>query len=84
MFQGIEDLPEVAFFRHIRNSCFHGNKFYFKRGQPRGTPSWRGLTIYRALQGTSVFPRFLAPADALHLLEDISNLVDTKTKGRFK
>ena len=38
---------------HIRNGCFHGNKFDFTV-PILGTPSWRGLTITNLLQGNDV------------------------------
>jgi hypothetical protein len=75
-FAGKERIPEIAFFRHIRNACFHGNQFHFERDEPRVRASWRGLTIDRSLQGTPLFWRFWKPADPLHLLADISAMLE--------
>lgn len=75
---GKEQAPEVSFFRHIRNACFHGNKFHFERMEPRGAPRWRGLSISRVLEGEPLFYSFWKPADPLHLLADISQLVQNE------
>ena len=43
--------PEIQFFRHCRNACFHGNSFDIRDGKntpainPNAPPKWRHLTI---------------------------------------
>src|ERR1700761_8109026 len=44
----VESLPEMEFFRHVRNACAHGNRFNFVGKEPRQPAIWRGLTIARA------------------------------------
>ena len=70
--------PEFEFFRHIRNSSSHRNRFNFSGREPARPASWRGKSINHTLkgdmnplQGMECFGSFLASADALLLLWDI-------------
>lgn len=78
-----KDAPkEIEFYRHIRNGSFHGNRFHFKKGEPRFTAKWRGLVIKKELEGKFIFRNsledsgfFLNHGDPLYLLADISKLL---------
>ena len=76
--------PVLEFFRHIRNGCFHGNAFHFKRGEPRNLAQWRGMEITQANQGKRIFRTdlseneyFLNWGDPLVLLHDVSQLISS-------
>ena len=71
--------PEFEFYRHVRNGCFHGNKFNFLGNEPRFPAEWRDLIIDNNLQGKRVFREshiepefFINWGDAILLLADIS------------
>ena len=73
------DLPIAEFFRHVRNGCFHGNRFNLHPGQPKYTAVWRGMMIDASLNGTTVFRSskgvhgfFLNYGDPIVLLHDLS------------
>jgi len=74
--------PIMEFFRHIRNGCFHGNAFHFKKDEPRNPAQWRGLEITKANQGGRIFRTdlsekeyFINWGDPLLLLHDVSLLL---------
>lgn len=81
-FKAIESQPVIQFFRHIRNGCAHGNKFFFKTytnkrtnkniQEPVKPAQFRGLTINRKLMGKKVFFDFLSAGDIPYLIEDVS------------
>jgi hypothetical protein len=73
--------PILEFFRHVRNACFHANRFRFDKGkgEPRFPAEWRGLTVTLELEKASppVFQEttpfgecFLGWGDALLLIAD--------------
>jgi hypothetical protein len=70
--------PVFEVFRHLRNAASHGNKFNFRKDEPRRPASWGAFVIDDKLRGTSN-PLFgvecigatISPADALALLQDI-------------
>lgn len=66
--------PVLEFYRHVRNGCFHANRFHFdfKHGQPSNAASWEGLviaskskdqTIAKTLQGKRIFRASLDEPD---------------------
>jgi hypothetical protein len=61
------------FFRHIRNACFHDNKFRFTKGEPKYPARWRGLEIERKLQDSLLVFDFFALGDFLILVSDVIN-----------
>ena len=72
------DNPVIEFYRHVRNGCFHGNRFHFESDQPRHPAQWRGLVISSALEGRTILREsldntdmFLNWGDALILLGDV-------------
>ena len=71
--------PVLEFYRHVRDGCFHANRFEFLPDQPSHTARWEGLVITDKLQGRRVFRAslqerdyFLNYGDALLLLGDAS------------
>lgn len=73
------DLPIAEFFRHVRNGCYHGNRFNLHAGQPKNPAEWRGLRIDASLNDTTVFRSgkdardyFLNFGDPVVLLHDLS------------
>ena len=70
--------PEFEIFRHLRNAASHGNRFNFRKDEPKRPASWGAFAIDDKLKGTSN-PLFgvecigatISPADALALLQDI-------------
>jgi hypothetical protein len=80
--------PVFEFFRHIRNGCFHGNSFHFKRDEPRNPAQWRGLEITKADQSKRIFRAdlsekeyFLNWGDPLVLLHDVSQLISNHNQA---
>lgn len=83
-YKKIKYKPVVEFFRHIRNGCAHGNKFFFKTykdkktgkeiKEPTKTAKFRDLEITRKLMedNKNVFFDFLSAGDLPYLIEDIS------------
>ena len=67
--------PLWQFFRHLRNACFHGNKFHFRGSGPRHKAEWRGLKITSALDKTPLFFSFLLVGDVIWLLGDVTNRI---------
>lgn len=59
------------FFRHTRNAAFHGNRFYFKGGEPLRPASWRGRELSNALDEQPLFFEFLQFGDAFFMLADL-------------
>jgi hypothetical protein len=70
--------PEFEVFRHLRNAASHGNRFNFRKDEPKRPALWGAFVIDDKLKGTSN-PLFgvecigatISPADALALLQDI-------------
>ena len=76
------DHPTGEFFRHVRNGCFHGNRFCFRGNEPRLNAEWRGLSISPELDGCRVFRDslkerefFLNHGDVVLLISDVSRLI---------
>lgn len=64
--------PECQFLRHLRNAVSHGNRFYFKRGQPNRPAKFKEFEITSALKGTpNVLFDFLWPGDVVDLFRYI-------------
>lgn len=47
--------PVLEFYRHVRNGCFHANKFHFQGNQPKYRAEWRRLRIKKTFQGNRIF-----------------------------
>lgn len=73
--------PVIQFLRHIRNGCFHGNRFNIedpaKKGKKWKESKWRGKEITLSLNGKRVFREsfeekefFLNWGDPILLLSD--------------
>jgi hypothetical protein len=69
--------PILEFYWHIRNGCFHGNRFHFKNDEPKNRAEWRGIAITRNEQSKPIFREsmerkdyFLNWGDSLLLLHD--------------
>lgn len=87
-YKQIKDEPIIHFFRHIRNGCAHGNKFFFetyknkKTGKETKEPTkmakFRKLEITRKLMedNRNVFFDFFSAGDIPYLIEDISKELD--------
>jgi len=83
-YKKIKDKPVVEFFRHIRNGCAHGNKFFFKTykdkktdkeiKEPTKIAKFRNLEVTRKLMedNQNVFFDFFSAGDIPYLIEDIS------------
>jgi len=74
--------PIFEFYRHIRNGCYHGNRFYFRDKEPKYPAIWRDLIIDKSLQDKRVFrlnlsekEYFLNWGDSLLLLSDVSDKI---------
>jgi hypothetical protein len=63
--------PELEFLRHLRNAISHGNRFHFRHGEPTRPASFRGFTITKQLEGKRPFWEYMAPGDALDLLDEV-------------
>jgi len=67
---------ELQFFYHIRNGCFHGNKFNIRKKSMSSIPAkWEGREITHGDNGKQVAGKFMWPADFICLLCDIQNLL---------
>lgn len=77
--------PLIQFFRHVRNGCFHGNKFNIhppKPGKQWREAKWRGKEITLSMNEENLFRPNLAEkdfflnwGDAILLLSDVCALV---------
>jgi hypothetical protein len=65
--------PLLQFARHFRNACAHGDRWYFKNGEPKHPASCRGLTLDASLDGTRATYETVSPRLYLEYLDDISN-----------
>jgi len=64
------------FAKHIRNGAAHNNKFTFDNKAKSELPvTWKNKTIDYSLHNSDVFGKFLAPADLILLISDISNII---------
>ena len=63
--------PDIQFFRHIRNGCAHNGKFKID-SHLKYPAKWRNKKIFFNLNGTTIFPDFLADGDVYLLLYDIN------------
>jgi hypothetical protein len=83
-YKKIKDQSVIQFFRHIRNGCAHGNKFFFKTyknkttgketKEPAKMAEFRNLKITRKLMkdNKNVFFDFFSAGDIPYLIEDVS------------
>lgn len=69
---------DLQFFRHIRNGCFHKNKFKIEPGSiSTHTPTtWRNVSIDYLLNGTQVIGGLIGGADPIVLLYDVQKLLE--------
>jgi hypothetical protein len=67
------DVPLLQFARHFRNACAHGDRWYFKNGEPRYPAACRGLTLDASLDGNRATYETVSPRLYLEFLDDISN-----------
>ena len=68
---------ELQFFYHIRNGCFHKNKFNIKKNSMSTiSAKWEGREIIYADNGKQVAGKFMWPADFICLLWDIQKLLN--------
>ncbi len=64
------------FAKHIRNGAAHNNKFTFDDKVKKELPvTWKNKIIDCSLQDGEVFNKFLAPADLILLISDISSII---------
>jgi hypothetical protein len=74
-----EKTPELEFYRHIRNALGHGNRFFFKGGEPKRAATFGTRTLTPDLHGQQVFFNYMAPGDILEIWDHISGYLQTKT-----
>jgi len=76
--RAILESPTFEFFRHIRNTAAHGNRFTFTSDEPRRAARWRTVTLDRSIHtGMQCFGHLLNAADGLSLLSDIERALIT-------
>jgi hypothetical protein len=61
--------PELEFFRHIRNAISHGNKFTFKKNEPKRPAQFGDFVICHELQGRTFLFDYMNPGDLFDLLD---------------
>ena len=68
---------ELQFAYHVRNGCFHGNKFDIRPNSiSKKIPTiWMGKEIKYSDNGKKVSQGFMWPADFIHLLYDIQKIL---------
>ncbi len=78
--------PELQFFRHLRNACFHGNHFNIRRKRdgtdtidPAAPPKWHLYTMPNdvAVNGQQAVGGFFPHNQVLPFLYQIGNIVRT-------
>lgn len=74
--------PAFQYLRHVRNAVSHGNRWKFKDSEPASKAEWRNKSLdhqkrggSNPLQGKPCFFAELKPADLLHLLQDVGELL---------
>ena len=83
--RGLEDkVEDMEFLRHIRNACGHGNRFTFKRDEPRRPAKLKELEIKKDLDGiTPVLFDFITIGDAIVLLDTVTRRLDPSVSILF-
>jgi hypothetical protein len=85
----LDRTPDLEFVRHLRNGIGHGNRFHFRKNEPRlpahftgaegsteGDPTPHAAStfeIVKSLEGEMVLFDFLGPGDVLDLLMHVSH-----------
>jgi hypothetical protein len=70
--------PLLEFARHLRNACAHGNRWHFRREEPRRPAALRERALERELHGTKAIYGWLAPGDYLDFLDDLAAELRTR------
>jgi hypothetical protein len=65
--------PLMQFARHFRNACAHGDRWYFKNGEPKHPASCRALTLSASLDGKRATYDTVSPKLYVEYLDDVSN-----------
>jgi len=85
--------PELQFFRHLRNGCFHSNKFNIRpyRDQPQidpcNLPKWKAyvMTSDADMNGQKVIGRFFHIHQTIPFLDEMGTLLESqKIKNRSR
>jgi hypothetical protein len=63
--------PLMQFVRHLRNGSAHGNRWFFKNGEPKRLARFRNFELESGLQGGEIFFDYLGQGDWLDLLDDV-------------
>lgn len=75
----VKNTEIFKFAKHIRNGAAHDNKFDISP-PIKNSVSWREYTITNDLNEKTVFLDFISPATLIHLMEDISAIIEKKEK----
>jgi hypothetical protein len=68
-YESIALMPEIQFFRHLRNACGHDGKWNFK--ELKYPASWRDKELLLTHSGSEVFNGLLKHGDVVLLFTDI-------------
>lgn len=77
----VKNTEIFKFAKHIRNGAAHDNKFDITP-PIKNSISWRDKTISQSLHNTTVFPDFMNPGLLIHLMADISEIIEKKEKKK--
>ncbi|MCT1551540.1 hypothetical protein [Brevibacterium casei] len=69
------DRPLTQFARHFRNAAAHGDKWYFKPGEPKNPAFTRDVTLDRSLAGSRATFNVVGPYEYFRFLDEITAFV---------
>lgn len=67
------DVPLLQFARHYRNACSHGDRWEFRRDEPKTAATCRHLTLTAALHGQRATFSTVSPRLHVEFLDDLAN-----------
>lgn len=80
----VKNMEIFKFAKHIRDGAAHDNKFYLNP-PIKNSITWQQYTITQSLNTQTVFPDFISTATLIHLMGDISEVIEkyeNKKNGR--
>ncbi|MFA6131187.1 MAG: hypothetical protein WC730_02925 [Patescibacteria group bacterium] len=78
----VKNTEIFKFAKHIRNGAAHDNKFDLNPPIKKSI-TWRQYTIDQSLNNQTVFPDFISSATLIHLMADISVVIEKNEKRKI-
>jgi hypothetical protein len=68
-----QDMPLLQFARHFRHACAHGDRWHFRKGEPRYRAILRDLELTTEMHGQRATWQTVTPRGYVHFLDDLSD-----------